>query len=72
MSKGRNFTARIIHLSKIDVGNNEARFLTAIGQHLPPRVNNQRMAKGIALPGVTTTLSRGDNVTAGLNGTGPK
>ena len=51
MSQCGDHMASLIHLDRIDVRNHETRILSSIGKHLAPRIDDQRVAESLALPG---------------------
>ena len=54
----RYFSARFGHLRGIDLGDDEARFGIGFGQDAAPRIDDQRMAEGLAAVLVLAALGR--------------
>ena len=64
--------ARFDDLLGIDLGGDEARLLARLGDNRAPRIDDQRMAVGLASAGMSAALGRSDDVTPGLDGAGPQ
>ena len=70
MAQGRDFRPRLGDLLRVDFGADDAGLLAAVGQHAPPRIDNQGMTVGLTVIGMIPTLRWGKDITTGLHGAG--
>src|SRR5690625_1800706 len=71
IGKCRNSCACLCDCCRVEIGENHARTLSAIGEHAPPGVDRQRMSPGVALAAgrraVAAPLRGGEHVRPGLD-----
>ena len=69
----RHACARVPHRLRVHVGHNEAGARSGVAcvcQDVAPRVDNERVAVGGALPRVHAALRGGEDIATGFDGTG--